>query len=81
MRAIGKLLLGAALKNRLIDGRGVVGSVAGVLAASKASAKTVWQVSVRFEDGINRWFTVDQQPHCRPGDRVAVSNGVVGPLR
>lgn len=36
MRAIGKLLLGAALKNRPFDGRGVVGS-----AASKASAKTV----------------------------------------
>lgn len=59
----------------------VIGSVAGGSAASKASAKLVWQVSIRFEDGIDRSFSVDQRPNYRPGDRVAVSNGTISPLR
>lgn len=88
--AIGGALVGGWLGSQVGGGSGqviaattgsVIGSVAGGSAASKASAKTVWQVSVRFEDGIDRSFTVDQQPHYRPGDRVAVSNGVISPLR
>jgi outer membrane lipoprotein SlyB len=59
----------------------VIGSVAGGSAASKASTKLVWQVSVRFEDGIDRAITVDQRPDYRPGDRVIVSNGSISPLR
>lgn len=88
--AIGGALVGGWLGSQVGGGTGqviaattgsVIGSVAGGSAASKASAKLVWQVSIRFEDGIDRSFSVDQRPNYRPGDRVAVSNGTISPLR
>lgn len=88
--AIGGALLGGLLGSQVGGGTGqviaattgsVIGSAAGGSMASKASTKLVWQVSVRFEDGIDRSFTVDQRPDYRPGDRVAVSNGNISLLR
>ena len=88
--SIGGALLGGLLGSQVGGGTGqviaatagsVIGSVAGGSAAAKASAQWVWQVSVRFEDGIDRSFTVAQRPDYRPGDRVAVHNGVISPLR
>ena len=88
--AIGGALVGGLLGSQVGGGTGqviaattgsVIGSVAGGSAASKASSKLVWQVSVRFADGIDRSITVDQRPDYRPGDRVVVSNGSISPLR
>jgi outer membrane lipoprotein SlyB len=88
--AIGGALVGGLLGSQVGGGTGqviaattgsVIGSVAGGSVASKASSKLVWQVSVRFTDGVDRSFTVDQRPDYRPGDRVAVSNGAISPLR
>ncbi len=88
--SIGGALLGGLLGSQVGGGTGqviaattgsVIGSVAGGSAAAKASANLVWRVSVRFEDGIDRSFTVEQRPDYRPGDRVRVSNGVISPWR
>jgi outer membrane lipoprotein SlyB len=88
--AIGGALVGGWLGSQVGGGTGQViataaGSIAGSMAggsmAAKGSAQTVWRVSVRFEDGIDRGFTVTQQPNYRPGDRVLVSNGAISPLR
>jgi outer membrane lipoprotein SlyB len=88
--AIGGAVVGGWLGSKVGGGSGQViattaGSVAGSMAggsiAAKSSAKTVWRVSVRFEDGIDRQLTVEQRPNYRPGDRVLVSNGTISPLR
>jgi outer membrane lipoprotein SlyB len=88
--AIGGALVGGLLGSQVGGGTGqviaattgsVIGSAVGGSAASKASTKLVWQISVRFADGIDRSFTVDQRPDYRPGDQVAVSNGTVSRVR
>jgi outer membrane lipoprotein SlyB len=88
--AIGGALVGGLLGSQVGGGTGqviaattgsVIGSAVGGSAAAKASSKLVWQVSVRFADGIDRAFTVDQRPDYRPGDPVAVSNGSISRVR
>jgi outer membrane lipoprotein SlyB len=88
--AIGGAIVGGLLGSQIGGGTGqviaattgsAIGSVAGGAAASKATTRPVWQVSVRFEDGIDRSYTVDQLPDYRPGDRVMVSDGAITRLR
>lgn len=87
--SIGGALLGGWLGSNIGGGSGQViattvgataGSVAGSTAAGQASAVTAWDVSVRFEDGIDRIVRVMQPPAFRPGARVRVANGTVTPL-
>ena len=58
-----------------------VGAVGGALAGKSVggnmSQHTVWYVTVRFEDGIDRRIRVEQAPSHRPGDRVRVSDNVI----
>jgi len=49
-------------------------------AGASAGAVTAWDVSVRFDDGIDRVIRTYQMPGVRPGNRVRVANGVVSPL-
>jgi hypothetical protein len=56
---------------------GVGGSMAGSAIGAKAGGKTVWSVSVRFDDGIDRAITVSERPDYRPGDKVRVDNGLI----
>jgi outer membrane lipoprotein SlyB len=88
--AIGGAVLGGWLGSNIGGGAGqtiatAAGSVAGGMAGSavggQADVRTVWDVRVRFEDGIDRTVRVYARPTFRPGDRVAVSNGVITPLR
>jgi outer membrane lipoprotein SlyB len=88
--AIGGAVLGGWLGSNIGGGTGqtiataagsVAGGMAGSAIASNADTKTVWDVRVRFEDGIDRIVRVYQRPTFRPGDKVAVSNGVITPLR
>ena len=88
--AIGGAVLGGWLGSNIGGGAGqtiataagsVAGGMAGSAIASNADSKTVWDVRVRFEDGIDRTVRVYQRPTFRPGDKVAVSNGVITPLR
>jgi outer membrane lipoprotein SlyB len=60
---------------------GVGGAIAGNAVGSKASTTSVWDVVVRFEDGIDRTIQVTEKPAYRPGDRVSVSNGIITPRR
>ena len=81
-------LVGGALGSTIGGGTGQViattvgataGSVAGANMAQR-SAATVWDVSIRFDDGINRVVRVRDMPNYRPGDKVRVVNGVVSPF-
>jgi hypothetical protein len=45
--------------------------------ANRAGAETVWDVTVRFADGIDRTVRVRERPDYRPGDRVSVAGGRV----
>jgi len=47
---------------------------------AQRSAATVWDVSIRFDDGINRVVRVRERPNYRPGDKVRVVNGAVSQL-
>jgi outer membrane lipoprotein SlyB len=58
---------------------GVGGSMAGGAIANRAGAETVWDITVRFDDGIDRTVRVSEKPTVRPGDRVSVANGTVTP--
>jgi len=44
---------------------------------NKMSKATSWDVTVRFDDGIDRTIRVAQRPSYRPGDRARVSNNVI----
>lgn len=84
--AIGGALLGGWLGSNIGGGTGKtiatgVGAVGGALAGKsvggKMSKATVWYVTVRFDDGIDRQLRVTDRPTYRPGDRVRVSNTVI----
>ena len=88
--AVGGAVLGGWLGSNIGGGAGqtiataagsVAGGMAGSAIASNADTKTVWDVRVRFEDGIDRTVRVYQRPTFRPGDKVAVSSGLITPLR
>jgi outer membrane lipoprotein SlyB len=88
--AIGGAVLGGWLGSNIGGGAGqtiataagsVAGGMAGSAVAGQADTRTVWDVRVRFEDGIDRTVRVYQRPAFRPGERVSVSNGLITPLR
>ena len=87
--AIGGAVVGGAIGSLFGGGTGrtiatgvgaAVGSGVGGQAAANAGAATAWDVSVRFDDGIDRVIRVYQTPQVRPGSRVRVHAGVVAPL-
>jgi outer membrane lipoprotein SlyB len=74
-------LFGGGTGRTIATGVGAaVGSTAGAQAGGQAAAVTAWDVSVRFEDGIDRVIRVYQIPSVRPGMKVRVDNGSVTPL-
>lgn len=84
--AVGGAVVGGLLGSTIGGGTGqtiatVVGSVGGSVAGSavgaKAATNTVWDVTVRFEDGIDRTVRTKQPPTFRNGDRVRVSGDVI----
>jgi outer membrane lipoprotein SlyB len=83
---LGGAVLGALLGSQIGGGSGqviagTVGSVGGAMAgsaiANHAGQEMVWDVTVRFDDGIDRVIRTRERPAFRPGDRVSVSSGVV----
>ena len=84
--AIGGALVGGWLGSQVGGGTGqtiataagaTAGAAVGGSAAGNAGATLVWQVTVRFEDGIDRVIVVRERPNYRPGDRVTVFNGAI----
>jgi len=74
-------LFGGGTGRTIATGVGAaVGSGVGGQAGGQAAAVTAWDVSVRFEDGIDRVIRVYQTPSVRPGMKVRVDNGIVTPL-
>ncbi len=82
--AIGGAAIGGAAGAGIGSGSGQVAAasvlsvMAGTLGATAArwlGAKTRYQVLVRFEDGIDRSYTLDAAPGLKPGDRVRVVDG------
>ena len=78
--AIGSLFGGGTGRTIATGVGAAVGSGAGSQAGANMSAVTAWDVSVRFEDGVDRVIRVYQQPAVRPGSRVRVANGVITPM-
>ncbi len=58
----------------------VGGAVAGHQIEKAVKTSKYWEVIVRFEDGSARTYQQEQQPLWRQGDRVRVTNGMIGPL-
>ena len=84
--AVGGALLGGWLGSNIGGGTGraiatgvgaVGGAMVGKNVGDKASRSTVWYVTVRFDDGIDRRIRTDRAPAYRPGDRVQVSDNVI----
>ena len=84
--SVGGAVAGALLGSAFGSGRGttvasviggVGGSMVGSSIANRAGAETVWDVTVRFADGIDRTVRVRERPDYRPGDRVSVAGGRV----
>ena len=74
-------LFGGGTGRTIATGVGAaVGGGVGAQAGSQMAAVTAWDVSVRFEDGIDRVIRVYQIPSVRPGMKVRVENGNVLPL-
>lgn len=87
--SIGGAVLGAMLGSQIGGGSGqtiatavggVGGSMAGSAIADRVGATAVWDVTVRFDDGIDRTLRVRERPAFRPGDRVDVQGGSVRTL-
>lgn len=57
---------------------GGIGAVAGHQIEKHAKSGKTWEIGVRFDDGRRQSFRQDTHPSLRSGDRVRVSNGVVG---
>jgi len=85
---IGGAVVGALLGSQIGAGTGQIiastvggvgGSMAGGAIANRAGAETVWDITVRFDDGIDRTVRVSEKPTVRAGDRVSVVNGTVTP--
>jgi len=84
---VGGALMGAAIGSLFGGGRGRgimtgVGAAAGTVAGASAAqqnAVMVWDIVIRFDDGIDRTLRVSQPPQVRPGQRVRVYNGAVLP--
>jgi outer membrane lipoprotein SlyB len=87
--AVGGAVVGGAIGSLFGGGTGrtiatatgaAIGSGAGAQAGANMGAVTAWDVSVRFDDGIDRVVRMYQQPGVRPGQKVRVAGGVVSPL-
>ncbi|MFN7752827.1 MAG: hypothetical protein ACK5TE_11235 [Pseudomonadota bacterium] len=84
--AIGGAVLGSVIGGQFGGGFGqtvaatagaVGGSMVGSQVGSRAGQTLVWDLTIRFEDGIDRMLTVTERPSVRPGDRVSVRDGQV----
>ena len=85
--AVGGALVGGAIGSLFGGGTGktiatavgaTAGSVAGANVVGSHTATPVWDVSIRFEDGVNRVVRTAVRPSFKPGDKVQVINGQIG---
>ncbi len=79
-------VLGGVVGHQLGNGRGrdlmtVVGAVGGALAGNQVeknrNASTVYETTVRYDDGTTQRLTQGQAPAWHEGDRVRVVNGSI----
>jgi outer membrane lipoprotein SlyB len=84
--AVGGAVAGGVVGNQFGGGSGrtamtVLGVVGGGLAGNEVEKKvrssTEYRVYVRTEDGRSRYFTYQQAPPFRDGDRVRIQNGTL----
>lgn len=86
--AIGGAAIGGVIGANVGSGSGqvaaasvlsVVTGTLGVAAARWLGARTRYEVLVRFEDGIDRSYSLDQTPAFRPGASVRIEDGKLVP--
>ena len=84
--AVGGAVVGSILGGQFGGGFGrtvaattgaVGGSIAGSSLGGRVGQHLVWDLTIRFEDGIERTLTVKERPAVRSGDRVSVREGQV----
>ncbi len=84
--AVGGAVVGGLVGHELGSGRGkdlmtVVGAVGGGLAGNqiekKVKSSTVYEITVRLEDGTTRVVTEANPPTWRQGDKVRIVNGQI----
>ena len=81
-------IAGGILGNQTGRGHGrdvmtVLGAIGGAIAGHEIEKNThkvrSYQIGIRFDDGSTQLITQDTPPAWRPGDRVKLVNGVIGP--
>ena len=81
-------VLGGALGHGIGQGSGrdiatIAGLVGGAMLGNKVEktqrTKTIYELTVRFEDGSSRVFSSETEPAWRPGDKVIVLGGEIQP--
>jgi outer membrane lipoprotein SlyB len=77
---LGSYIGGGVGRTVAMTAAGVGGSMAGSSVGAKAGASTVYDITIRFDDGIDRTIRVNEVPDARPGDRVRVTNNQVAPI-
>ena len=84
--AVGGAVAGGLVGNQFGRGSGrtamtVLGVVGGALGGNEVEKKvrssTDYRVYVRTEDGRSHYFTYQQEPQFRAGDRVRIENGAL----
>lgn len=74
---LGSYIGGGVGRTVAMTAAGVGGSVAGSTVGAKVGANKVYDVTIRFDDGIDRTIRVKEVPDGRPGDRVRVTNNQI----
>jgi outer membrane lipoprotein SlyB len=77
---LGSYIGGGVGRTVAMTAAGVGGSMAGSAAGAKVAANTVFDVTIRFDDGIDRTIRVREVPDARPGARVRVTNNQIAPI-
>ena len=86
--AIGGAAIGGAVGANIGSGSGqiaaasvlsVVTGMLGVAVGRMFDSRTRYEVLVRFDDGIDRSYSLDQAPGFRPGSKVSVEAGQLLP--
>jgi outer membrane lipoprotein SlyB len=74
---LGSYIGGGVGRSVAMTAAGVGGSMAGSAAGARVAASNVYDITIRFDDGIDRTIRVREVPDARPGDRVRVTDNQV----
>jgi outer membrane lipoprotein SlyB len=77
---LGSYIGGGVGRTVAMTAAGVGGSMAGSAVGAKAGTSKVYDITIRFDDGIDRTIRVREVPDARPGDRVRLADNAISPI-